>query len=45
MGLSNFDIQKIAKHLEFPNFKRDQLPKKIGNKETGIVNFNTSKEP
>ena len=49
MGLSNFDIQKIAKHLEIPNFKgvftRDQLPKKIGNKETGIVNFNTSKEP
>ena len=36
MGLSNFDIQKIAKHLEIPNFKgvftRDQLPKKIGNK-------------
>ena len=49
MGLSNFDILKIAKHLEIPNFKgvftRDQLPKKIGNKETEIVNFNTSKEP
>lgn len=49
MGLSNFDIQKIAKHLEIPNFKgvftRDQLPKKIGNKEAGIVNLNTSKEP
>ena len=49
MGLSNFDIQKIAKHLEIPNFKgvftRDQLPEKIGNRESGIVNFNTSKEP
>ena len=49
MGLSNFDIQKIAKHLEIPNFKgvftRDQLPKKIGNKEAGIVNLNTSNEP
>ena len=32
-----------------PNFKgvftRDQLPEKIGNRESGIVNFNTSKEP
>ena len=49
MGLSNFDILKIAKHLEIPNFKgvftRDQLPKKIGNKEAGIVNLNTSNEP
>ena len=49
MGLSNFDILKIAKHLEIPNFKgvftRDQLPEKIGNRESGIVNFNTSKEP
>ena len=49
MGLSDFDIQKIAKHLEIPNFKgvftRDQLPKKIGNKEAGIVNLNTSNEP
>ena len=49
MGLSNFDIQKIAKHLEIPNFKgvftRDQLPEKIENRESGIVNFNTSKEP
>ena len=49
MGLSNFDIQKMAKHLEIPNFKgvftRDQLPKKIGNKEAGIVNLNTSNEP
>ena len=49
MGLSNFDILKIAKYLEIPNFKgvfiRDQLPEKIGNRESGIVNFNTSKEP
>ena len=49
MGLSNFDILKIAKHLEIPNFKgvftRDQLPEKIGNRESGIVNFNTSEEP
>ena len=49
MGLSNFDILKIAKYLKIPNFKgvftRDQLPEKIGNKESGIVNFNTSKEP
>ena len=49
MGLSNFDILDIAKHLEIPNFKgvftRDQLPEKIGNRESGIVNFNTSKEP
>ena len=49
MGLSNFNILKIAKYLEIPYFKgvftRDQLPEKIGNKETGIVNFNTSKEP
>ena len=49
MGLSNFDILKIAKHLEIPNFKgvftRDQLPEKMGNRESGIVNFNTSKEP
>ena len=33
MGLSNFDILKIAKHLEIPNFKgvftRDQLTKKM----------------
>ena len=38
MGLSNFDILKIAKHLEIPNFKgvftRDQLPEKIGNRES-----------
>ena len=49
MGLSNFDILKIAKYLEIPYFKgvftRDQLPEKIENKESGIVNFNTSKEP
>ena len=49
MGLLNFDISKIAKYLEIPYFKgvftRDQLPEKKGKKETGIVNFNTSKEP
>ena len=49
MGLSNFDILKIAKYLEIPYFKgvftRDQLTEKMGKKETGIVNFNTSKEP
>ena len=49
MGLSNFDILKIAKYLEIPNFKglftREQLPEKLENKESGIVNFNTSKEP
>ena len=49
MGLSNFDILKIAKYLKITNFKgvftRDQLPEKIGNRESGIVNFNTSKEP
>ena len=49
MGLSNFDILKIAKYLEIPYFKgvftRDQLPEKLENKESEIVNFNTSKEP
>ena len=49
MGLSNFDILKIAKYLKIPCFRgvftRDQLPEKIENKESGIVNFNTSKEP
>ena len=48
MGLSNFDIIKIAQHLKIPNFKgcfmRDELetPSK---QECGIVNFNKSTEP
>ena len=48
MGLSNFDIIKIASYLKIPNFKgcfmRDELgtPSK---KECGIVNFNKSTEP
>ena len=49
MGLSNFDIIKLVKHLKIPNFKgpfmRDELPKKPEKQECGIVNFNTSKEP
>ena len=46
-GLSNFDIIKIAKHLNIPDFgvyMRDTLPTKPKNKESGIVNLNTSKE-
>ena len=49
MGLSNFDILKLVKHLKIPNFKgpfmRDELPKKPEKQECGIVNFNTSTEP
>ena len=49
MGLSNFDIIKIVKHLKIPNFKgpfmRDELPKTTQKQECGIVNFNTSTEP
>ena len=49
MGLSNFDILKLVKHLKIPNFKgpfmRDELSKKPEKQECGIVNFNTSTEP
>ena len=49
MGLSNFDIIKLVKHLKIPNFKgpfmRDELPTTPGGQECGIVNFNTSSEP
>ena len=49
MGLSNFDILKLVRDLNIPNFKgpfmRDQLPTKPEYKECGIVNFNTSAEP
>ena len=49
MGLSNFDILKLVRDLNIPNFKgpfmRDQLPTKPEYKECGIANFNTSAEP
>ena len=51
VGLSNFDILKLVKHLKIPNFKgpfmRDELPSEPPpqKQECGIVNFNTSTEP
>ena len=49
MGLSNFDILKLVRDINIPNFKgpfmRDQLPRKPEYKECGILNFNTSTEP
>ena len=49
MGLSNFDILKLVKHLKIPNFKgpfmRDELPSEPHKQECGIVNFNTSTQP
>ena len=49
MGLSNFDILKLVKHLQIPNFEgpfmRDELVGTPKEKECGIVNFNTSSEP
>ena len=49
MGLSNFDILKLVRDINIPNFKgpfmRDQLPRKPEYKECGILNFNTSAEP
>ena len=48
MGLSNFDIIKLARYLQIPEFRgvfmRDTLPSKPQEKECGIVNFNTSFE-
>ena len=48
-GLSNFDIIKIVQHLNIPNFRgvfmRDQLPVTPNEKESGIVNLNTSQQP
>ena len=49
MGLTNFDIIHLVKHLNIPNFKgvfmRDELPEQPEEKECGIVNFNKSSEP
>ena len=49
MGLSNFDIIKLSRHLNIPHFKgpfmRDELPNTPENQECGIVNFNKSTEP
>ena len=49
MGLTNFDIIHLVKHLHIPNFKgvfmRDELPEQPDEKECGIVNFNKSSEP
>ena len=49
MGLTNFDIIHLVKHLNIPNFKgvfmRDELPEQPDEKECGIVNFNKSSEP
>ena len=48
-GLNNFDIIIIANYLRISDFRgvfmRDTLPTKPLEKESGIVNFNTSKEP
>ena len=47
-GLNNFEIAKLVKYLDIPNFRgvfeRDTLPTKPNNNESGIVNLNTSKE-
>ena len=49
MGLTNFDIIQLVKHLNIPNFKgvfmRDELPEQPEEKECGIVNFDKSSEP
>ena len=50
MGLTNFDIIQLVKHLNIPNFKgvfmRNELPQQRPNeKECAIVNFNKSSEP
>ena len=49
MGLTNFDIIHLVKHLNIPNFKgvfmRDELTEQPEEKECGIVNFNKSSEP
>ena len=46
--LSNFDIIKIVQHLKIPEFRyvymRDQLPVTSNEKESGIVNLNTSQQ-
>ena len=48
MGLSNFDILKLVKYLQIPNFKgvfsRDDLPLQPSKKECAIVNLNKSNE-
>ena len=47
-GLNNFDIIKIVQHLNIPEFRgvymRDQLPVTPNEKESGIVNLNTSQQ-
>ena len=49
MGLTNFDIIQLVKHLNIPNFRGpfmiDELPDKPNKKECAIVNFNTSSQP
>ena len=46
--LTNFDLADYAKKLKISHFRgvfmRDQLPKTPHKLESGIVNFNTSKE-
>ncbi len=48
-GLTNFDIVKLVRHLNIPNFRgvfpRDGLPDRPNEKECGVVNFNKSSEP
>ena len=48
-ALTNLDLLKYVSILDIPNFRgvfmRDTLPKSPFYKESGIVNFNTSKEP
>ena len=49
MGLSNFDMIKLAQHLKIPDFRgifmRDTLPNKAQKKGWGIVNLNKLSEP
>ena len=48
-GLTNFEIMKLVRHLNIPNFRgvfpRDGLPDRPNEKECGVVNFNESSEP
>ena len=50
MGLTNFDIIKLVRHLNIPNFKgvfmiNELTEQKPGEKECAIVNFSKSTEP
>ena len=48
-GLTNFDILHLVNELGIPNFRgvfmRDTLPPTARERECGVVNLNTSKEP